>query len=281
MKFKALFSMLMLLMLNAVWGQGWAAAPKPWQMGLQDAVTPVMERIVEMHNIMLVLIGSIAFLVFALLIFIIVRFRASKNPVPSQTTHSTLLEIIWTAIPTLIVVLITIPSVKLLCFAEQVVPAQMTLKITGRQWYWSYEYVNEGIKFDSYLIKEEDLKPGQLRLLEVDNRIVVPVGTVVRLELTSSDVIHSWTIPSFGVKKDTVPGRLNLSWFRADKEGVYFGQCSELCGMEHGFMPIVVEVVSQEAYAKWLETAKQKFSQLSPQLSPQGSFAKEPFLASL
>lgn len=240
---------------------GYAAKPEPWQLGFQDAATPVMERVTSMHNILLVIIFSVATFVFILLAYTLLRFREKKNPVPSKTSHNTMIEIVWTAIPVLIITLLAIPSVKLLYFMDKAEKAEMTVKITAHQWYWSYEYPDhQNIAFDSYLIEDKDLKPGQLRLLEVDNRVVIPADTNVRFILTSADVIHSWAVPSFGVKKDTVPGRINETWVRVKNEGVYYGQCSELCGPRHGFMPIAVEVVSKEKFAQWVEEAKIKFS---------------------
>lgn len=243
---------------------------KPWQKGFQDAATPTMERIVALHDgFILPIIVVIALFVLALMVYVMVRYRAGANPTPSRTTHNTVLEIAWTIIPVLILVAIAIPSFRLLYFQRVIPPADMTLKITGNQWYWSYEYPDYGdFAFDSVMLEEDELQPGQRRLLEVDNQVVVPVGKTIRLIVTASDVIHSWAMPAFGVKIDTVPGRLNEAWFKAEKIGVYYGQCSELCGIRHAFMPIAVRVVSEADFAAWVEKAKVEFAQ-----APQGPVA--------
>lgn len=240
---------------------------EPWQLGFQPAASPVMEQFHALHNYLLVIITVITIFVLALLVYICFRFRAKKNPVASKTTHNAVLEVIWTALPVLILVAIAVPSLRVhfnyvhgLGNTEQFAEADLTLKVTGYQWYWNYEYPDEGIKFDSYMKKEEDLKEGEPRLLAVDNPLVVPVNKNVRVLVTGGDVIHNFAMPAFGVKQDTVPGRLNETWFRANKEGIYYGQCSELCGRLHGFMPIEIRVVSEEAYKTWLETAKEQFA---------------------
>lgn len=233
-----------------------AAIPKPWQIGFQPAASPTMEGITTMHNILLVVIFTIGAFVLILIGTVILRFRASVNPVPSKVAHNTVLEIVWTLIPLLIVVSIGIPTLKLLFFLDRIEHADMTIKAIGHQWYWSYEYPETKINFESRMIADHELKPGQLRLLEVDNRIVVPAGKVVRLIITSEDVLHSFAIPSLGVKKDAVPGRLNETWFKVDKEGTYYGQCSELCGKDHGFMPIALDVVSPDKYNEWIQSKK-------------------------
>lgn len=230
--------------------------PKPWQMGFQKAATPMMAGINNMHNILLAIITAIAIIVCGLLSYVIWRFRASKNPVPSTTTHNTMLEVIWTLIPVIVVTMITIPSVKLMYEMEKPQDPDMTVKIIGKQWYWTYEYpTKEGknLSFDSRMIETKDLKPGELRLLDVDNRMVVPVGTTVQLIITAGDVLHSFAVPALGIKKDAVPGRINETWLRIEKEGVYYGQCSELCGINHGYMPIAVHAVSKSDYASWLK----------------------------
>lgn len=240
---------------------------EPWQLNFQEAVTPVMEQFHALHNYLLVIVTAITVFVLGLLIYVCIRFRASKNPNPSKTTHNAMLEVIWVAVPVLILVAIAVPSLRVhfnyvhgLGNTEQFAEADLTLKVTGYQWYWNYEYQDEGIRFDSYMKQEKDLKPGEPRLLAVDNPIVVPVNKNVRVLVTGGDVLHSFAMPAFGVKQDTVPGRLNETWFRATKEGIYYGQCSELCGRLHGFMPIEIRVVSDEAYAAWIETAKEQFA---------------------
>ena len=235
--------------------------PTQWQIGFQGAATPVMERITEVHNLLLIIIFSIAVFVTSLVAFTCWRFRESKNPKPATFSHNVPLEVIWTLIPCLILVVIAIPSFRLLYFMDQTPKADLTVKVTGHQWYWTYAYPDHGnFEFDSYMIPDENLKPGQPRLLAVDNPVVVPVNKVVRIIATSDDVIHSWAVPSFGIKKDTVPGRINETWFKATKEGTYYGQCSELCGPQHGFMPIEVRVVSESAFQNWSKIALKKWS---------------------
>lgn len=230
--------------------------PHKWQIGFQEAVTPVMEQINHVHNLLLIIITCIAVLITLLLLYVIFRYNHKANPVPAKFTHNLPLEIVWTAIPALIVLGIMVPSLKLLYFEERIPGTpEVTIKVTGKQWYWTYEYDGgeaNGISFDSYLVQDKDLKAGDLRLLEVDNRIVIPVNTNVRILVTAADVIHSWAVPAFGVKKDAIPGRLNETWLNVSRPGVYYGQCSELCGMQHGFMPIAVEVVSKDKYNEWI-----------------------------
>jgi len=233
--------------------------PVPWQMGFQEPATPVMEKFKHFHHQLLYMCFGISGLVLALLIYVCVRFSKKNNPIPSTTSHHTVLEIFWTLVPTLIIILMAIPSFKILYYVDRIDKIDMTLKVIGRQWYWQYEYPDHGnIYFDSNMIAQKDLKPGQLRLLEVDNRIVLPVETNIRLLVTSGDVIHSFSVPSFGIKTDAVPGRTNETWIRILRPGVYYGQCSEICGINHGFMPIAVEAVSKEDFAKWVESKKSK-----------------------
>jgi len=235
--------------------------PSPWQKGLQQAVTPSMEDIVWFHDLLLYIITGITIFVLVLLLIVILKFNARANPVPSKTTHNTLLEILWTVIPVVILVVIAIPSFRILFVQLNLPPADVTVKATGKQWYWSYSYPDNGkFEFDSLLVQDKDLKPDQPRLLAVDNEMVVPVNKVVRVQVIGSDVIHAFAVPSFGVKIDAIPGRLNETWFKATREGVYYGQCSELCGKDHAFMPIAVRVVSDQAFAAWLEEAKKKYA---------------------
>lgn len=242
-----------------------AGLAKPWQLGFQPAATPVMEKLAWLHNdFLLYIITGITIFVLILTAYICWRFSRKNNPVPSKTAHNTLLEIAWTIIPILILVAIAIPSLRTHYFMEREPEGGITLKVVGHQWYWSYEYPDFGnFGFDSYMIKDGDLKPGQRRLLDVDNRVVVPVDTVVRVQTTGADVIHAWAVPAFGIKKDAMPGRLNQTWFKATKEGLYYGQCSELCGVGHGFMPIAVEVVSKEKFAAWVKQ-QQKAAGITP-----------------
>lgn len=234
-----------------------AGQPSPWEVGFQDAVTPIFEQIHDFHNFILAIITVITLFVLALLIYVVVRFREDRNPVPSKTTHHTMLEVVWTIAPVLILVAIAVPSFRLLYAQYTPPPGDLNIKIVGRQWNWDIVYPDaDELTLTAVMAQDSDLKPGQPRLLSVDNEAVVPVGKVVRVQVTSEDVIHSFAMPSFGVKVDAVPGRNNETWFRADKEGVYHGQCSELCGQDHAFMPIVIRVVNEELYGRWLEAAK-------------------------
>src|SRR6202795_925630 len=228
--------------------------PAPWEYKLQEAASPVMEQIISFHNWLLVIITVITLFVFGLLVAIVVKFNARANPVPSRTTHNTLIEVAWTLIPVMILVGIAIPSFKLL-FQELDIPkADLTIKATGKQWYWSYAYPDNGkFEFDSLLASDK-----QPRLLGVDNEMVVPVNKIVRIQTTGADVIHSFAMPAFGIKIDSIPGRLNETWFKATKLGMFYGQCSELCGRDHAFMPIAVRVVSDQEFAAWVEGAKKK-----------------------
>jgi len=218
-----------------------AAEPQPWQLGMQPPATPVKEAIDAFHNELLVIIFLISAFVLGLLLYVIVRFHHRRNPVPTRTSHNTTVEILWTVVPVLILVIIAIPSFKLMYYMDRVPDAAMTIKVTGHQWYWSYEYPDQGgLTFNSNVIPDKDLKPGQKRLLDVDNPLVVPVGTNVRVQITSSDVIHSWFIPSFGVQEYAVIGRLNESRMRVERAGTYYGECNPICGVNHAFMPFAV-----------------------------------------
>jgi cytochrome c oxidase subunit 2 len=235
--------------------------PQDWQLGFQKAVTQVMEDIEGLHRFIMYILSIIVVTVFSVLTYIVVMYNKKANPIPSKTSHNVKLEIIWTIVPVIILIIIAIPSFRILSAAEHVPNADITVKVVGNQWYWTYSYPdNDNISFDSNMIADQDLKPGDLRLLEVDNRMVIPVDTVVKFLITGSDVIHSFSVPSFGIKMDAVPGRVNETWVKVREEGVYYGQCSELCGVNHGFMPIAVEVVSKEDFQKWLEDTKTKFS---------------------
>jgi len=232
--------------------------PTPWQMGFQEAASPIMEQITSFHNYVNFIVVFIALFVLGLLIYVMVRFNEKRNPEPSRTTHNTALEIAWTVVPVLILVAIAIPSFRLL-FAQYDFPkADLTITATGSQWFWSYEYPDHGISFTSIMVQEADLKEGQPRLLTVDHDVVVPVNKNVIVQVKANDVIHDFAVPSFGVKIDAVPGRLQKTWFRAERTGMFYGQCSELCGRNHAFMPIAIHVVSEEEFADWL--AKQKAS---------------------
>jgi cytochrome c oxidase subunit 2 len=231
--------------------------PSPWQLGLQDAASPVMVDITWFHDFLLWIITGITAFVLILLLIVIVRFNARSNPTPSRTTHNSLLEVAWTILPVVILVAIAIPSFRLLFVQLDVPKPDLTVKATGKQWYWSYNYPDNGnFEFDSLIVEDKDLKPGQPRLLTVDNEMVVPVNKVVHVLVTGADVIHSFAVPSFGVRIDAVPGRLNDTWFKATSEGLFHGQCSELCGKDHAYMPITVRVVSDAEFAAWVETEK-------------------------
>jgi cytochrome c oxidase subunit 2 len=237
----------------------------PWQVGLQDSGSPVMDEVVWFHTFVLWIITGITVFVLALLVIVMVKFNARANPTPSRTTHNTLIEVLWTVIPVIILVIIALPSFRILFIQLNTPPADLTIKATGVTWNWKYNYPDNGdFEFDSLIQPEKDLKPGQPRLLTVDNEMVVPVNKVVRVLVTGFDVIHAFAVPSFGIKIDAIPGRLNETWFKATKEGWYYGQCSELCGKDHAFMPIAVHVVSEAEFATWVEEAKKKFAANSP-----------------
>jgi cytochrome c oxidase subunit 2 len=248
----------------AAGGAAFGQQPKPWEMTLQEAATPVMEDIISFHNLLLVLITLITLFVLALLVIVAVKFNAKANPVPSRTTHNTLIEVAWTLIPVLILVAIAVPSFRLLFKQLDLPKADLTVKATGKQWYWSYSYPDNGkFEFDSLMAQDK-----QPRLLGVDNEMVVPVNKVIRVQTTGADVIHAFAVPSFGIKIDSIPGRLNETWFKATKVGMYYGQCSELCGKDHAFMPIAVRVVTDQEFASWVEAAKKKYA-----TNPANTFA--------
>jgi cytochrome c oxidase subunit 2 len=250
----------------AVAGLTWAAGgaafaaelgqPAPWEWTLQQSASPVMDNIVWFHNFLFVLITLITLFVLALLVIVVMKFNAKANPVPSRTTHNTLIEVAWTLVPVLILVGISVPSFRLLFLELDVPKADITIKATGKQWYWSYAYPDNGkFEFDSLMAQDK-----QPRLLGVDNEMVVPVNKVIRVQVTGADVIHAFALPAFGVKIDAIPGRLNETWFKATKVGMFYGQCSELCGKDHAFMPIAIRVVEDKEFASWVETAKKKYA---------------------
>ena len=241
------------------------AQPVVWQMGLQDAASERMRDIISLHTFVLYIITAICLFVLGLLTWIMLRFNARANPTPTATTHNTVLEVAWTIIPVLILVTIAVPSFRLLYFEETLPPADLTVKAIGKQWFWTYQSPDNGnFTFDAQMTPERRSAPtvpnGEPRLLGTNNHVVVPVNKNIRILTTGADVIHSWAIPAFGVKMDAVPGRINQTWFKADKEGIYYGECSELCGARHAFMPITVEVVSQEKFDMWVQEAKTKFA---------------------
>lgn len=248
-----------------------AGGPVPRAISMQDAATPVAERMHDFHNLLMVIITTITVFVMLLLLFIIVRFNARANPKPAQFTHNVFVEIVWTLVPVLILVVIAVPSLKLLYYSDRTHTPEMTLKIIGNQWNWTYEYPDhDNITFTSFMIPDDkiDAAAGQQRLLSTDNPVVLPVDTDIQLLVTASDVLHSFAMPAFGVKIDAVPGRTNETWIRITKPGVYYGQCSELCGKDHAFMPIEIHAVPKEDFEAWLEKAREEFASLSNERPP-------------
>jgi cytochrome c oxidase subunit 2 len=242
-------------------GTAAAQAPTDWEVDFQTALSPSMERIVDFNFMVTIIIVVISAFVFGLMAWIVYRYNARRNPTPSKTTHNTMLEVAWTIVPVIILLVIAVPSFRLLYYVDSVEDADMTLKAIGHQWYWSYEYPDHGdFTFDALMLEDDELEEGQLRLLETDEAVVLPAGATIRLLTTADDVIHSWAVPALGVKMDSVPGRVNETWFQINREGTYYGQCSELCGTLHGFMPIKIEAVSQEAFDAWVEMAREEFA---------------------
>lgn len=273
---------------HGVWAQS-AIKAEDGQLGLQPAYSPIMEQVTDFHNLLLVIITAIVVLVITLLIWVMVRYNRRANPAPSKTSHNTVVEVIWTAIPMLILIVIAIPSFKLLYAQGEIPEADMVIQVTGHQWYWTYEYPdNGGIAFDGIMLSEtlwddpaaaddrrqarqeladflgRDDLPEVHRLLDTNTRMVVPVDTTVKVLVTASDVLHSWAMPAFGVKMDAIPGRFNETWFRATETGTYYGQCSELCGIRHAFMPIVVEVVTREQFESWVDHVTPEYAAAEP-----------------
>jgi len=242
-------------------GMAMAAAPVPWQMDLQPPAGSLAEMATDLHNLLLVVITLISLFVLALLIYVSVRFRASRNPNPSKTSHHTVIEILWTVIPVLILVGIAVPSFRLLYYMDRTNETDMVIKVTGNQWYWNYSYPDEGIAFDSYMVDAADLKPGQPRLLTVDNPMVVPEGTRIKLLITGNDVMHSFSVPSLAVQMYAFIGRTNEAWIDVPVGGqTYYGQCNQICGVNHAYMPIEVKALPKAEYAAWLAKAKKEFA---------------------
>jgi cytochrome c oxidase subunit 2 len=248
-------------------------APKDMQLGLQEPATSIAVDLNHFHNwVLMPIITVITIFVMLLLLWVMFRYNAKRNPVPSKTTHNTLIEVLWTVVPILILIGISVPSFKLLYKQLDLPQTDLTIRAIGKQWYWTYEYPDDGkFTFDANMIETDKLQPGQLRLLETDNEVVLPVGKNIRIQITATDVIHAWTVPAFGIKHDAVPGRVNESWFNIDKPGIYYGQCSELCGTRHAFMPIKIRAVTPEEYAAWVEEAKGKFDALEEAEVPTAS----------
>ena len=246
-----------------------AGQPEPWGTGFQPSASTTMDRINDLNDLLLIIISAVTVFVLGLLLYVMWRFSEARNPNPSKTSHNTLLEVLWTGIPVIILVVIAVPSFKLLYYADRVEEAEVTIKAIGRQWYWSYEYPDHGnFTFDAYMVADEDLQEGQPRLLATDNVVVLPVETNIRILVTASDVLHNFAMPSMGIKLDGVPGRVNETWVRITREGTYYGQCSELCGTGHSYMPIEIEAVSREAFDQWVEKAKAEFARVDEPEQP-------------
>jgi cytochrome c oxidase subunit II len=249
----------LVLMAPAAFAEG---GPTPWEMGFRPAASPVRERIDSLHNELLVIITLITLFVLGLLLYVIFRFSAKRNPVASTRTHNSVLELLWTGLPVVILLIIAIPSFKLMYYMDRTPHADMTLKVTGHQWFWSYAYPDQGeLAFESRVLSDADAATAkEPRLLGVDNPVVLPVGAVVRIQVIGSDVLHSWFLPEMGVQEYAVVGRTNESWMQIERPGTYYGQCNQICGLDHPFMPIEIHAVSKEDFAKWVEEAKKKFA---------------------
>lgn len=268
-----------LAVLAGLTAPAFADYPKSWGLNLQEPAGVLSQQMHDFHDMLIWIITSIVVFVLCLLIWVVVRYNAKSNPVPSKTTHNTMLEVVWTVIPVIILIVIAVPSFKVLFSQGRIPDAEMTLKVTGYQWYWGYEYPDQGgISFNSYMVpeKEIDAAKGQKRLLSTDTQVVLPIDTTIRVQLTASDVIHAWTVPAFGVKKDAVPGRLNEAWFKITKPGTYYGQCSEICGTGHSFMPIEVKAVTKEEFAAWVEKTKEPAAAPAAEESDKKDDAAEP-----
>ena len=244
-------------------------APYDWQLGFQEPASQVMRSVLELHDFVLIMMTAITIFVLLLIIYVVIRFRKNINPIPSKRSHNTIIEILWTGIPVIILIAMAIPSFKLV-YQQDIIPeADMTVKVIGHQWYWEYQYPEHfDISFESYMVPDEELEEGDLRLLTVDNRLVLPINKNIHVLVTAGDVLHSFAMPSLGVKKDAVPGRLNETWMNIEKPGIYRGQCSELCGTGHGYMPIVIEAVSEQDFLAWTMDTKMKYA-----MNEQNTFA--------
>ena len=241
--------------------QGVVGAPRPWETGLQRSYGPIKDRIIELHNLVLVIITLITLFVGGLILWVMYRYNAKRNPVPSQTSHNTIIEILWTVVPVLILVVIAIPSFRLIYYQDRTPDPDMTIKVTAHQWYWEYSYPDQGnVDIESRYIHDEDLKPGQLRLLDVDNQLVIPVGKKIRILENSTDVIHSFFVPALGVQRYAIPGRTIETWMEADQIGTFYGECNQICGQDHSRMPIAVKAVSEADFKTWIEEAKKSAS---------------------
>lgn len=257
------FSIFFLLLGTPAWA-GSAGAAEPWQFGLQEAASPVKEHVHDFHMLLMVILTGIVLLVTGLLLYVMLRYNEKANPEPAKFTHNVTLEMIWTGIPVLILFVIAVPSFRVMYYMDRAIEPEMTLKVTGYQWYWGYEYPDlEGVNFMSYMVPEDetDTAKGEKRLLETDTKVVLPVNTNIQILVTSADVLHSWAMPSFGIKTDAVPGQLNETWVRIDKPGTYYGQCSEICGAGHAYMPIQIRAVSKEDFEKWSDKAREQYAE--------------------
>ncbi|MBU0725249.1 MAG: cytochrome c oxidase subunit II [Alphaproteobacteria bacterium] len=249
------------LALTGLAGVAFASEPQPWQLGMQAPASVGKDSLHSLHDLLLWIITLTTIFVLALLIYVCVKFRADRNPNPSKTSHNTLIEVLWTVIPVVILVVIAVPSFRLLYFLDRTPNADMTIKVTGHQWYWNYGYPDHGdFAFDSYMIPEEELKPGQKRLLDVDNPLVVPVGKNIRVLVAGADVLHSWLVPALGVQLYTVPGKINETWFNIDRPGVYYGQCNQICGVNHAYMPVAIRAVPEAEFDAWVAKAREEFA---------------------
>jgi cytochrome c oxidase subunit 2 len=247
-----------------------AAQPEPWQIGLQEPAGSIAQKATDLHNLLLIIISLISVFVLALLVYVGWRFRRDANPTPSKTTHNTTIEILWTVVPVLILVVIAVPSFRLLYYMDETKNAEMVIKVTGNQWYWNYEYMDDQIAFDSYMLSDDELQPGQPRLLSVDNPLVVPANTKIKMLVTGNDVMHSFFVPSLAVQTYAFIGRVNEVWIDVPEgEKTYYGQCNQICGVNHSFMPIVVKAMAKKEYQAWLADAKQEFAILDVPLSIQ------------
>lgn len=252
--------------LSAAWADDVVGAPRRWEMGMQKAFGPVKDRIIDLHNLVLVIITLITVFVGVLLLYVMLRFNARKNPVASQTTHHTWLEIAWTIVPVLILVIIAIPSFRLVYYEDRTASPDLTVKVTGHQWYWEFSYPDQGnLDVESRYVADEDLKPGQLRLLDVDNQMVIPVNKRIRILTSSSDVIHSFFVPSLGVQRYAIPGRTIETWMQASETGTFYGECNQICGQNHSRMPISIRAVSAEDFTKWVDQQKKAAANTVPQ----------------
>jgi len=247
----------------SITNSAYASEPKPWQMDLQEPAGIIASKATDLHNFLLVIITLISVFVLGLLVYVCIKFREKPNVKPSKTSHNTLIEVIWTVVPVLILVVIAIPSFKLLYLTEADKPVDMVVKVSGAQWYWNYEYPDEEISFDSYMIAENDLKENQKRLLDVDNPLVVPEGTRIKFLITGNDVMHSFFVPSLALQVYSIAGRVNEIWTEVPMgKKKYYGQCNQICGVNHAYMPIVIQALPKDEYKEWLKEAKVKFAKV-------------------